>query len=138
VPARIRHLEDLAMLADRRVHTTLPTQDVDGLRRFYEEVLGFAPLAIRPGVAAYAAGDGSLFVISRSGGKATGAHTQMAFTVPDVAAEVRDLQARGVVFESYELPKTENSVAQMPAGRGAWFKDPDGNLLGLFEFADPI
>jgi catechol 2,3-dioxygenase-like lactoylglutathione lyase family enzyme len=126
------------MLADRRVHTTLPTHDVDALRAFYEGVLGFEPMALRPGAAAYRAGDGSLFVISRSGGQATGAHTQMAFTVPDVAAEVRELQARGVVFESYEMPKTENGVAQMRAGRGAWFKDPDGNLLGLFEFAEPI
>jgi len=56
----------------------------------------------------------------------------------DARTRSGDLQARGVVFESYEMPKTENGVAQMPAGRGAWFKDPDGNLLGLFEFADPI
>jgi len=126
------------MLADRRVHTTLPTHDVDRLREFYEETLGFEPLALRPGVAAYRAGDGSLFVISRSGGTASGGHTQMAFTVPDVEAEVRELTARGVVFEAYETPKTVDGVAQMPAGRGAWFKDPDGNLLGLFEFAEPI
>jgi len=126
------------MLADRRVHTTLPSHDVDRLRQFYEETLGFEPLAIRPGVAAYRAGDGSLFVISRSGGTASGGHTQMAFTVPDVEAEVRELRARGVVFEAYETPKTVDGVAQMPAGRGAWFKDPDGNLLGLFEFAEPL
>jgi catechol 2,3-dioxygenase-like lactoylglutathione lyase family enzyme len=126
------------MLSDRRVHTTIPTQDLDRLRRFYEDTLGFKAGAIRPAAVAYWAGDGSLFVLSRSGGKATGAHTQMAFTVPDVEAEVRELQARGVVFESYEMPKTVAGVAQMPAGRGAWFKDPDGNLIGLFEFAEPI
>jgi catechol 2,3-dioxygenase-like lactoylglutathione lyase family enzyme len=126
------------MLPARRVHTTIPTQDIERLRRFYEDTLGFKPGAVRPAAVAYWAGDGSLFVLSRSGGKATGAHTQMAFTVPDVAAEVRELKAHGVVFEDYEIPKTVDSVAQMPAGRGAWFKDPDGNLIGLFEFADPI
>jgi catechol 2,3-dioxygenase-like lactoylglutathione lyase family enzyme len=126
------------MLPDRRVHTTLPTQDVDGLRRFYEDTLGFEPSAIRPGVAVYRAGENTLFVISRSGARSSGAHTQMAFTVPDVAAEVRELQARGVVFEEYEMPKTVDSVAQMPAGRGAWFKDPDGNLLGLFQYDEPV
>jgi catechol 2,3-dioxygenase-like lactoylglutathione lyase family enzyme len=99
------------MLPDRRVHTTLPTQDVDGLRRFYEDTLGFEPSAIRPGVAVYRAGENTLFVISRSGARSSGAHTQMAFTVPDVAAEVRELQARGVVFEEYEMPKTVDSVA---------------------------
>jgi catechol 2,3-dioxygenase-like lactoylglutathione lyase family enzyme len=126
------------MLRDRRVHTTLPTQDVDGLRRFYEDVLGFTASAIRPGVAVYRAGENTLFVISRSGARSSGAHTQMAFTVPDVDAEVRELQARGVVFEEYEMPKTVDSVAQMPAGRGAWFKDPDGNLLGLFQYDEPV
>jgi catechol 2,3-dioxygenase-like lactoylglutathione lyase family enzyme len=126
------------MLPDRRVHTTLPTQDVDGLRRFYEDTLGFEPSAIRPGVAVYRAGENTLFVISRSGARSSGAHTQMAFTVPDVDAEVRELQARGVVFEEYEMPKTVDSVAQMPAGRGAWFKDPDGNLLGLFQYDEPV
>jgi catechol 2,3-dioxygenase-like lactoylglutathione lyase family enzyme len=126
------------MLRDRRVHTTLPTQDVDGLRRFYEDTLGFEPSAIRPGVAVYRAGENTLFVISRSRARSSGAHTQMAFTVPDVDAEVRELQARGVVFEEYEMPKTVDSVAQMPAGRGAWFKDPDGNLLGLFQYDEPV
>jgi catechol 2,3-dioxygenase-like lactoylglutathione lyase family enzyme len=126
------------MLPDRRVHTTLPTQDVDGLRRFYEDTLGFEPSAIRPGVAVYRAGENTLFVISRSGARSSGAHTQMAFTVPDVDAQVRELKARGVVFEEYEMPKTVDSVAQMPAGRGAWFKDPDGNLIGLFQYDEPV
>jgi catechol 2,3-dioxygenase-like lactoylglutathione lyase family enzyme len=126
------------MLPDRRVHATLPTQDVDALRPFYEGILGFEPLAVRPGAVVYRAGQGTIFAITRSGGKATGAHTQMSFTVPDVAAEVAELRGRGVVFEEYQTPKTEDGVAQMPAGRAAWLKDPDGNLIGIFEFADPV
>jgi predicted enzyme related to lactoylglutathione lyase len=77
-------------------------------------------------------------VISRSGGKATGAFTQMSFEVRDIEAEVADLRGRGVNFESYEMPKTTNGIALMPAGRAAWFKDPDGNLIGLIEFAEPV
>jgi len=126
------------MLSDRRVHTILPTGDVDGLRAFYEGTLGFEPLAVRPGATFYRAGAGTLFALSRSGGRASGSHTQMAFTVPDVAAEVAELKARGVVFEEYETPKTDGSIAQMPAGRGAWFKDPEGNLIGLFELTEPF
>ena len=86
----------------------------------------------------YRVGDGTLFAISRSGGKATGAHTQMAFTVPDLATEVAELRARGVTFEEYKAPQTVDGIARMPAGRAAWFKDPDGNLIGLIEFADPV
>ena len=44
---------------------------------------------------------------------------------------MRDLKARGVVFEEYELPglKTINSIADMDGERGAWFKDSEGNTL---------
>jgi hypothetical protein len=62
----------------------------------------------------------------------------MSFTVPDVEAEVRELRERGVVFEEYEAPKTENGIATMPSGRAAWIKDPDGNLIGLFQFNEPV
>jgi catechol 2,3-dioxygenase-like lactoylglutathione lyase family enzyme len=126
------------MLRDRRVQPTLPTQDVDALRPFYEDILGFEPIAIRPGAVIYRAGGGTRFVVSRSGGRSTGAHTQMSFEVPDLEAEVRELRARGITFESYEMPKTVDGIAPMPAGRAAWFKDPDGNLIGLIEFAEPV
>ena len=126
------------MLADRRVHAILPTKDVDALRPFYEETLGLTPFAVVPAVVLYRAGAGTILGISRSGGQASGAHTQVAFTVPDIEAEVAELKSRGVVFEEYEMPKTTGGVATMPAGRAAWFKDPAGNLLGLIEFNEPV
>lgn len=125
------------MLTDRRVHPTLPTLDVDALRPFYEDVLGFTPRAVRPAAVIYDAGAGTLFAISRSGTPSSSTHTQMAFTVPDIEAEVAELRARGVVFEEYETPKTDDGVARLPAGRAAWFKDPHGNVIGLIEFDDP-
>jgi len=126
------------MLSIRRVHTTLPTPDPQRLRTFYEEVLGLAPYAERPGAVLYRVGAGTFFAISRSGNRATGGHTQMAFTVPDIEAEVADLRGRGIVFEEYEAPKTEQGFAHLPAGQAAWFKDPDGNLIGIIEFDDPV
>jgi catechol 2,3-dioxygenase-like lactoylglutathione lyase family enzyme len=125
------------MLPDRRVHTTLPTPDPERLRTFYEQTLGFAPFAERPGAVLYRAGDGSLFAISKAGARATGGHTQMAFTVPDIAAEVAELRARGVVFLDYEAPRTEQGIGRVGAGRAAWFNDPDGNLIGVLQFDDP-
>ena len=126
------------MLSSRRVHTTLPTPDPERLRTFYEQVLGLVPYAERPGAILYRVGDGTLFAISRAGASATGAHTQMAFTVPDIDAEVADLRKRGAVFEEYEVPKTEGGIARLPVGRAAWFKDPDGNLIGVLQFDDPV
>ncbi len=57
----------------------------------------------------------------------------MHFEVDDIETVVRDLTSRGVTFEEYETPKTVNFIAQFGPSRGAWFKDPSGNVLGLRE-----
>ena len=123
------------MLADRRCHTTLPVPDVDRARPFYEDVLGFTPFEVRPSAVFYRAGEGTLFALSKASGKPSGAVTQMAFSVPNVDAEVAELRGRGVVFEEYDLPglKTVNGVARLGAGRAAWFFDPDRNLIGIVQ-----
>ena len=125
------------MLSNFRVQATIPSSDPEALRPFYENVLGLTVFAVRPTAIVFRAGEGSQFVISRSGIRPAG-HTQMSFVVPDVEAEVAELRGRGVTFEEYEMPKTENGVAHMPAGTAAWFKDPEGNLLGIFQFDDPV
>ena len=40
---------------------------------------------------------------------------------------------KGVAFEHYDLPDTEHEgdVHVMGEMRGAWFKDPAGNIIGL-------
>ena len=124
------------MLSERRVHATIPVDDLDGARAFYEEVLSFTPERIMPTAVLYRAGEGSFFAVTRSAGKASGSHTQMGFTVFDIEAEVADLKRRGIAFEEYDTPglKTEGSIAQTGPNRAAWFKDPEGNFLGLIEF----
>ena len=59
----------------------------------------------------------------------------------DLEATVATLRSRGVVFEEYDLPglKTVNGVATIEGNypskgvgeRAAWFRDSEGNLLGL-------
>jgi len=50
---------------------------------------------------------------------------------------VTELRERGVVFEEYDLPgvKTVDGIAEHASGaRGAWFKDPDGNILQISQY----
>ena len=126
------------MLSRCRVHTTLPTADIDRLRGWYEGVLGLTPMAVRPNAVLYETTPGSVFAISRGSVLSSSTHTQMAFTVDDVDAEVADLKARGVVFEEYEAPRTDGGIATIGPGRAAWFKDPDGNLLAVLQFDEPV
>jgi predicted enzyme related to lactoylglutathione lyase len=54
--------------------------------------------------------------------------------VTDVRAAVEEMRGRGVEFEEYDTPetRTENGVARMPGGgEAAWFKDSEGNLVGV-------
>ena len=122
------------------VATRLPAQDLERARRFYEEKLGLTPVEERPGGLLYRSGSGH-FALFQSAGKASGSHTQMAWTVSDLAATVLDLRARGVVFEEYDVPglTTVDGIATIAGNYpskgtgelGAWFKDSEGNLLGI-------
>lgn len=60
-------------------------------------------------------------------------HTLAHFEVADIERTVRDLEAKGVKFVDYtEGPLTTTGhIAQLGPARGAWFRDPDGNFLGL-------
>jgi hypothetical protein len=59
----------------------------------------------------------------------------MGLRVPDVHAAVRDLQSRGVVVEEYDLPglKTVDGVADVGGASAAWFKDTEGNIIGILQ-----
>ena len=128
------------MLDQSHVATRLPVQDLSRARRFYAERLGLEPIEERPGGLRYRCGTG-FFALFQSAGTAAGTHTQMGWEVPDIVATVALLRSRGVVFEEYDLPglKTRNGIARIEGNYpskgsgeyGAWFKDSEGNLLGL-------
>jgi catechol 2,3-dioxygenase-like lactoylglutathione lyase family enzyme len=118
------------MLSDCLAVTTLVVTDIDEAKRFYQEQLGLTLLEETPAGCRFGAGKGSQLTIRR-GQPPAGGLTVMHFEVDDIEAVVRDLTSRGVPFEEYETPKTVNFIAQFGPNRGAWFKDPAGNVLGL-------
>jgi catechol 2,3-dioxygenase-like lactoylglutathione lyase family enzyme len=128
------------MLRDGRVATRLPAQDLERARAFYSEKLGVEPVEEREGGLRYVCAAGE-FALFESTGAASGAHTQMGWEVDDIEATVRELRARGVVFEEYDFPglRTVEGIADIEGNypskgsgeRGAWFRDSEGNMLGL-------
>ena len=128
------------MLENGKVATRLPAQDLERAKAFYSERLGLDPVEEREGGLRYVCG-GCEFAIFESAGRASGDHTQMGWEVEDIEATVRELRARGVVFEEYDFPglETSNGIADIDGNypskgtgeRGAWFRDSEGNMLGI-------
>ena len=119
------------MLSDSLAVTTVAVTDLDRAKRFYQEQVGLTLLDETPASLRLGAGKGSQLSVRR--GQPNIGQTVAHFEVDDLDAVVRDLTSRGVAFEEYETPKTVNFIAQVGPARGAWFNDPDGNVLGLRE-----
>ena len=131
------------MLENSDVATRLPAQDLERARAFYAEKLGLEPIEERQGGLRYRCGN-SYFALFQSAGAPSGTHTQMGWEVDDIEAVVTALRARGVVFEEYDLPglRTVGGIADIEGNypskggvgeRAAWFRDSEGNLIGLGE-----
>jgi predicted enzyme related to lactoylglutathione lyase len=134
------------MLNQARVAARIPVQDMDRARTFYAEKLGLEPSEEREGGLRYRCASGE-FVLFQSAGAAAGTHTQMAFEVDDIEATVAELKRRGVAFEDVDLPglRTVAGIADIRGNypskgtgeRGAWFRDSEGNVLGVGQPVGP-
>jgi catechol 2,3-dioxygenase-like lactoylglutathione lyase family enzyme len=113
------------------VVTTVAVSDLERSKQFYEDQLGLPILDEQPFAIRFGAGNGSQISVRR--GQPNVGQTVGHFEVADIDAEVAALIARGVEFEEYETPKTTNFIATIGPARGAWFKDPDGNMFGVRE-----
>jgi catechol 2,3-dioxygenase-like lactoylglutathione lyase family enzyme len=126
------------MLGTSMVVATIPVTDLDRAKRFYQEALGLRFLWDNPASVRFGCGAGTQLSIFRRG-PSTADHTLSHFEVSDIEATVLGLEERGVTFVDYEDGplQTTGHIARMGPARGAWFRDPDGNVLGLRQAADP-
>jgi catechol 2,3-dioxygenase-like lactoylglutathione lyase family enzyme len=130
------------MFARFAVSTRLPAQNLERAKAFYRDKLGLTPAEERPGGVLYRCGGGA-FALFASGGRASGEHTQMSWVVEDIETVVDELRRRGVEFEHVDVPglRTVDGIAEVSGNypsmgvgeRAAWFRDSEGNLLGVGE-----
>jgi catechol 2,3-dioxygenase-like lactoylglutathione lyase family enzyme len=120
------------MIGARMIVPTIPVSDLDRARAFYGETLGLELLWENPASIRFRAGPSSEVSTFKRPGLTT-EHTLAHFEVDDIEAAVRELEAKGVPFVDYtDGPLvTTNHIAQLGPARAAWFRDPDGNHLGL-------
>ena len=121
------------MLNESRVEANIPASDLDRARDFYAGKLGLTPSQEFDGQAlAYRTAGGTAFNVYRTEYAGQAGHTIAQWHVSDLESEVRDLKAKGVTFEVYDMPGVEwdGEIASIPGmGRAAWFKDSEGNIM---------
>ncbi|MCW2802537.1 MAG: hypothetical protein QOF52_2272 [Propionibacteriaceae bacterium] len=123
------------MLTGSEVHANIPAGDLKRARRFYTETLGLSPTAEDEYAIRFPTPSGSWFQVYQTSFAGTGKHTIAQWDVADIEQAVNQLEARGVVFEKYDMPGIEwqGSIALLPSGRSAWFTDSEGNIMCLDE-----
>ncbi len=129
--------EEAQVLSANKISAVVCSTDLEASRSFYEEKVGLAlSLETIKNHLVFECGEGTSLLVYGRGNPNTADHTQVRFWCSDLAGDVAELSGRGVVFEEYDFPtfKTIDSIATTPGiGRSAWFKDPDGNTIALFQ-----
>ena len=122
------------MLEGATTYATLPAIDMARATQFYTEKVGAVPGESREGGSFFTLGN-SAFMIYPTPNPNRGGHTQMTLLVPDARAAVDALRSHGVVFDEYDLPglKTVEGIADTGGGSAAWFKDTEGNTIGVLQ-----
>jgi catechol 2,3-dioxygenase-like lactoylglutathione lyase family enzyme len=110
------------MLSNARVAPTLAVSDIERARRFYEDKLGLKVEAVVAETIRYSCGDGTGLALFERPMEPID-RTVAAFEVEDIESEVAELRSKGVEVEG---------IVALPSGiRRAFFKDPDGNIIGM-------
>jgi catechol 2,3-dioxygenase-like lactoylglutathione lyase family enzyme len=125
------------MVSDNRISAVLVSTDLDQAQRFYEDKVGLrlSSETIQNHLV-FECGDGTTLLIYRRPTPNKADHTQVRFWSSDIDKDVTELVGNGIEFEEYdsETFKTVNHIVTSKGiGRSAWFKDPDGNTIALFQ-----
>jgi catechol 2,3-dioxygenase-like lactoylglutathione lyase family enzyme len=125
------------MVSNNRISAVLVSADLETSREFYENKVGLelSPETIKNHLL-FDCGQGTTLLIYGRGSGNEADHTQVRFWSTDIDSDVAELAGRGVEFEEYDAEafRTVNHVVTSAGiGRSAWFKDPDGNTIALFQ-----
>jgi catechol 2,3-dioxygenase-like lactoylglutathione lyase family enzyme len=113
----------------------IAVKDIDRARKFYSDTLGLEARDSMGGEVLEVKSGDTVINVYRSEHAGTNKATALTFAVDDIEAEVRELKDKGIFFEQYDVPGLERQGDLYVAEgmKTTWFKDPDGNILSLFE-----
>lgn len=112
------------------------TLDAAASRVFYEESLGLNFVSDEHFALVFDL-NGQMLRIVKVNELVPAKYTVLGWHVADIFEAIKELVARGVIFEKFEgMLQNQLGIWDSPSGaKVAWFKDPDGNGLSLTESA---
>lgn len=124
------------MFKDTKAFSGFSVNDTAKAKEFYSTILG---LDVRDGIEGilelHIKGSTPIIVYPKPN-HIPATFTILNFPVPDVEKAVNLLKAKGVVFESYDLPYFKTDSDNIFRGGGpliAWFKDPAANIFSVLQ-----
>lgn len=123
------------MLTESKAFSGFSVDDPEKARRFYEDTLGLRVSDVEmPGLMRLHLGSGADVLVYPKADHTPATFTVLNFPVPDVEKTVDELTARGVRFERYENPPTdEKGIMRAGGPLIAWFTDPAGNVFSVLQ-----
>src|SRR5688572_1047648 len=121
------------MLGRKDAVANIAVKNLETARKFYEGTLGLKKVDAEGEELIVFKSGKTMLNVYRSKYAGTNQATAVTWAVGDVDRAVRDLKAKGVSFEHYEMPdvKLEGDIHVAGDFKVAWFKDPDGNILNI-------
>ena len=122
----------MVKLGSHPIIAFVATTQPERAKKFYTETLGLRFVSEDPFAVVFDA-NGTMLRVAITRQLQPAGYTVLGWNVPDISEAVRDLTARGALFERFDaMVQDEAGIWRSPSGaRVAWFKDPDGNILSL-------
>jgi catechol 2,3-dioxygenase-like lactoylglutathione lyase family enzyme len=125
------------MIGNNKISAVLVSTNLEKSQDFFEHKVGLK-LSARTikNHLLFECGDGSTVLIYGRGKGNSADHTQLRFWSDDIQKDVGELIGRGVAFEEYDMgafKTVDHVVTTAGIGQSAWFKDPDGNTIAVFQ-----
>ena len=119
------------------VGAVIPVSDLAVSRAFYEDVLGLTGETAPGGYRLHAGGGTLLFLLAGTVYAGQAQWPLASFESRDLAESVSELRRRGVQLEIMgdddPYPTDERGIADLGDILIAWFRDPDGQVISVFQ-----
>jgi len=124
------------MLGSEKIVAFVATSDPARAKVFYRDTLRLRLVSEDQFAVVFNAG-GTMLRVSIVPKVTAAPYTVLGWEVSTIVEAARKMEKAGIKFERFErLDQDELGIWNAPSGaKVAWFKDPDGNLLSITQFA---